>query len=74
MVCDIVNLAQSGFIPGRQIVDNVLFATKLIKGYSWTNIIPRCTLKIDIAKAYESIEWSFLECVFKELGFPSPVY
>lgn len=50
VMCDIVNLAQSGFIPGSQISDNVLLASSLIKGYTWAHVSPRCMLKIDMAK------------------------
>ena len=52
VVSYIVSLAQSGFILGRQIMDNVLLATDLIKGYSWSHISPRCMIKLDMAKAY----------------------
>lgn len=69
MVCDLVSIAQFEFIPGRQIVDYVL-ATNLIKGYTWSHISPRCMLKIDMAKAYDSIEWSVLKNVLSEVGFP----
>lgn len=70
MIGSIINLAQAGFIPGRTISDNILLAT-LIKGYTTKNVSPRCMLKIDLKKAYDSIEWSFLEIVMSELGFPT---
>lgn len=71
MIREVVNNAQSGFIPGKHISDNILLATKLIKGYSHRYISPRCMIKIDIKKAYESLEQSFLETVMIEMGFPA---
>ncbi|XP_010665724.1 uncharacterized protein LOC104882983 [Beta vulgaris subsp. vulgaris] len=32
---------------------------------------PRCCLKVDIKKAYDSVEWPFLSSMLEELGFPS---
>lgn len=32
---------------------------------------PRCMIKVYLRKAYYSIEWSFLQCMLSELGFPS---
>lgn len=46
-------------------------ATELIKGYNRKSISPRCLMKVDLKKAYDSIEWSFLETVLHELGFPN---
>lgn len=66
----VVNDAQSGFIPGKQIKDNILLATELIKNYSHKFLSPRCMIKVDLKKAYDSIEWPFLETMMYELGFP----
>lgn len=51
----IVDLAQSGFIPRKQLLDNVLLATELIKGYC-ISLSSRCMINIDITKAYDSVE------------------
>ena len=56
-----VNDAQAGFIPGKHIADNILLATELIKGYTNKGISPRCMIKVDLRKAYDSVEWSFLD-------------
>ncbi|XP_056688153.1 uncharacterized protein [Spinacia oleracea] len=70
VISEVVNESQSGFIPGRQIPDNILLATELIKAYTRAHISPRCLLKMDLRKAYDSIEWPFLRSVMIELGFP----
>lgn len=57
VIGDVVQDCQTGFIPGRQISDNILLATELIKGYTRANISPRCMLKVDMKKAYDSIEY-----------------
>ncbi|XP_057540562.1 uncharacterized protein LOC130818409 [Amaranthus tricolor] len=57
------------FIPGRQICDNILLATDRIHGYNWANASPRCMLKNDMAKAYDSVDWSFLRSVMQEMNF-----
>lgn len=63
----VVNESQAGFIPGRSIPDNILLASELIKGYSRKHISPRCTIKIDLRKAYDSLQWSFLKTMLHEL-------
>lgn len=37
-------------------LDNILLATELIKGYGTKSISPRCMIKIDLKKACDSIE------------------
>ena len=71
VVAHLVDPAQLGFIPSRQICDNIFLATDLIRGYNWANASPRFMLKVDMGKAYDSVEWSFLKCVMQEMSFPS---
>ncbi|CAO2816302.1 unnamed protein product [Amaranthus hypochondriacus] len=66
----IIDQAQSGFIPGRQMADNILLAAELIKGYSRKNNSAICMIKMDLRKAYDSISWGFLLSVMEEMGFP----
>ncbi|XP_021849287.2 uncharacterized protein [Spinacia oleracea] len=67
----VVHCAQAGFIPGRNISDNILLASELIKCYTRKNISPRCMIKVDLRKAYDSLEWPFLTSMLAELGFPN---
>ncbi|XP_042032272.1 uncharacterized protein LOC121778967 [Salvia splendens] len=50
-----VNQAQSAFIPGRNIMDNVYLAHELLKGYMVKRSTPRFAVKIDLRKAYDTI-------------------
>lgn len=70
VISEVVDSAQSGFIPGRHISDNILIASELVKGYTRSHISPRWMAKIELRKVYDFVEWSFLELVLKELGFP----
>lgn len=60
---------QSAFIPGRILSDNIILSHELVKGYTRKHLSPRCMIKVDIQKAYDSLEWVFLEQMLKELGF-----
>lgn len=66
----IVGPSQSAFIEGRSILDNVIVAQELVKGYSRKGVSLRCIIKIDIRKAYDSVEWGLLQIVLLEFGFP----
>ncbi|KAK4384399.1 hypothetical protein Sango_3064900 [Sesamum angolense] len=54
----------------RSIADNILLAQELLAGYNQRRLPPRCTLKVDIQKAYDSVEWDFLLESSKRCPFP----
>ncbi|XP_062103874.1 uncharacterized protein LOC133814991 [Humulus lupulus] len=67
----LINPNQGAFIKHRTLASNVLIFQYLIKGYNRKNSSPRCAMKIDPSKAYDLIDWDFLENLLKALCFPS---
>ncbi|KAL2231088.1 UNVERIFIED_CONTAM: putative mitochondrial protein [Sesamum indicum] len=66
----IISPCQAAFVPGRSIGDNVMLAQELFTGYNQARLPPRCALKVDIRKAYDTVEWDFLLSVLQLFGFP----
>nr|GFA31733.1 RNA-directed DNA polymerase, eukaryota, reverse transcriptase zinc-binding domain protein [Tanacetum cinerariifolium]GFA31760.1 RNA-directed DNA polymerase, eukaryota, reverse transcriptase zinc-binding domain protein [Tanacetum cinerariifolium] len=58
-------------VPIQQITDNILLIQELLKGYDCKNGPKRCSMKIDIQKAYDTVEWKFLEDALRLFGFYS---
>lgn len=52
----IVGQRQLAFIPGRLISNNILLSHELMKGYTRKQISFRCMIKMDLQKAYHSVE------------------
>ncbi|KAL0294632.1 UNVERIFIED_CONTAM: hypothetical protein Scaly_3118000 [Sesamum calycinum] len=67
----LINYSQNAFVPGRSISDNILLAQELLAGYNQTRLPERCTIKVDIQKAYDSVEWDFLLEVLRLFNFPT---
>ncbi|KAL0450878.1 UNVERIFIED_CONTAM: hypothetical protein Slati_1644200 [Sesamum latifolium] len=66
----IISPSQSAFVPGRLITDNVLMAFE-INHYLNTRSRGQkhfLNLKLDISKAYNRVEWSFLQRVLESLS------
>ncbi|GLT48179.1 hypothetical protein SLA2020_218200 [Shorea laevis] len=64
---------QCAFVEGRLMVENILLAQELVKDYHKTDMQPRCTLKIDLMKAFDSVSWKFILAALEALSFP-PVF
>ncbi|GKA61099.1 hypothetical protein Tco_0760506 [Tanacetum coccineum] len=60
---------QSAFIPGRNILDNILLTQELMHNYHLDRGTPRCAFKVDIQKAYDTVDWEFLREVLIGFGF-----
>lgn len=50
-------------------VENIILAQVLMWGYTRKRTSPKCTLKIDLRKAYYTISWEFLQYVLLALNF-----
>ncbi|XP_023637566.1 uncharacterized protein LOC111830212 [Capsella rubella] len=61
---------QSAFVQDRLLIENVLLAMELVKDYHKDTITSRCAIKIDISKAFDSVQWSFLSKIFTAMRFP----
>ncbi|GKA30765.1 RNA-directed DNA polymerase, eukaryota, reverse transcriptase zinc-binding domain protein [Tanacetum coccineum] len=66
----LVNQSQSVFIPERQITINILLVQELLRGYNRKNGARRVALKIDIQKAYDTVNWEFLKESLQMFKFP----
>lgn len=66
---EVVGEAQSAFVPGRLITDNILVAYEIIHRIKKARKQGLCAVKLDMHQAYYRIEWCFLEGIFLKLGF-----
>ncbi|XP_011100865.1 uncharacterized protein LOC105178977 [Sesamum indicum] len=66
----VISPCQAAFVPGRSIGDNIMLAQELFSGYNQSRLPPRCALKVDIRKTYDSVEWDLLVAVLELFGFP----
>lgn len=51
---------QKAFIQGRSISENILLAQEIVQNYHKDKGKARCTNKVDLIRAYDSVEWGSL--------------
>ena len=62
---------QGAFVKGRELLHNVLLCQEIARGYVRKHISPRCTIKIDLKKAYDSVHWDAVRDILISLNFPN---
>ncbi|CAA7035332.1 unnamed protein product [Microthlaspi erraticum] len=67
----IISENQSAFVPGRAISDNVMITHEVLHFLKISSAKKQCsmTVKTDMSKAYDRIEWDFLTAVQRRMGF-----
>ncbi|XP_019174291.1 PREDICTED: uncharacterized protein LOC109169860 [Ipomoea nil] len=67
----LISESQSAFIPGRLITDNILVAAEVghYLNRKQCGIVGWSALKLDMSKAYDRMEWNFLERMLTVMGF-----
>ncbi|KAL9664615.1 hypothetical protein QQ045_020020 [Rhodiola kirilowii] len=71
ILSEVISTEQSAFVKSRLITDNFIIAhecSHFIKNYRRGATVYG-SLKLDMSKAYDRIEWNFLEIVLLQLGF-----
>ncbi|KAL0451455.1 UNVERIFIED_CONTAM: hypothetical protein Slati_1123600 [Sesamum latifolium] len=66
----LISPSQNTFVPRRSIGDNILLAQELFSGYNKARLLPQCALKVDLRKAYDTVEWDYFLATLKMFGFP----
>ena len=68
----LISPTQSAFVPGRLITDNVLVAYETLHAMHIRKKGKKgaLALKLDVSKAYDRVEWSFLKGMMIKLRFP----
>ena len=71
ILLSVISPTQNAFVPGRLFTDNVLVAYEVLHSmHSWKKEkIGLLALKLDISKAYDRVQWDFLQGIMIKLGF-----
>lgn len=51
---------QPGFVKDRLIPENILLSSEVLNGYHKDSEVPKMTVKVDLAKVFDSVRWDFV--------------
>ena len=70
ILLDIIFPNQSAFIKGRHLLENCLLASEIVSGDHRNKGPKRLIIKVDIAKAFDSVKWDFILSCLEALNLP----
>ena len=70
VLSDIISPVQNAFLGGRKMATNIFLVQELLREYGRKRTSPKCLMKIDFRKAFDSVQWGFLQSLLGTLGFP----
>ena len=70
---DLIMPNQTAFVEGRLLVENTVLTSELVNGYHRNKGSKKITVKVDIAKAFDTLSWDFLFTALESLNLP-PAY
>lgn len=66
---NLISLNQTGFVKGRSISENIMLAQEIIHQIKKPVVEGNVVIKLDMAKAYDRVSWSYICIVMKRMGF-----
>lgn len=64
----IISEEQSGYVKGRQILDNILLAQEMVHTLQ-SRKVEGMLMQLDLSKAYDKVSWNYLESILDAFGF-----
>ena len=65
---DLISTDQTGAVPGRYIGENIIHLLNIIE-YAEEEQIPALLIAVDYEKAFDCIEWSYIDAVLAKFNF-----
>lgn len=74
LLADLVGPLQGSFIPSRGTKDNIILAQEVMHTlHTHKRRGGLVALKIDLEKAYDRVNWDFLQATLHDFGFPPSI-
>ena len=70
VISSMISYTQTAFISGRSISNQIMLMQELVRNYHKDNLSPRCALKIDIMKAFDSVSWQLILHILAAFHLP----